>query len=101
MHEKYFSLDNAKFTQAESFLDRLINAFTFCFDIILLVFLLALRFPFPGLYAVLPHGQGSVDTVQLEVEAAGIAHGLALVVSPPERGVGCPAVCAAQTHPPG
>ena len=39
--------------------------------------------------------------MQLEVEAARVAHGLAVVVPPPQRGVGGPAVGAAQTHPPG
>ena len=73
---------------------------TFCFDVFL-AFLLALGFPFSRLYPVLPHGQGPVHPVQLEVEATGVTHGLTLVIPPPQRGVGGPAVGAAQTHPPG
>jgi hypothetical protein len=36
-----------------------------------------------------------IDSVQLVVEAAGVAHGLALVVAPPQRGVTRTAVGAA------
>lgn len=60
-----------------------------------------LRLPFPRLDPVLPHGQRSVHAVQLEVEAASVAHGLALVVAPPKgRGAGA-AIRATQTQPPG
>ena len=97
-----FQADNAKFTQiGASFAadNASIIIITFCLDVFLAL-LLALRFPFSRLDPVFPHGQGSVDPVQLEVEPTGVAHGLALVVPPPERGVGGPAVGAAQAHPP-
>lgn len=48
-----------------------------------------LRFTFSRLDPVLAHRQWSVHTVQLEVKAASIANGLALVVAPPKgRGSG-------------
>lgn len=60
-----------------------------------------LRLPFPRLDAVLPHRQGPVHAVQLEVEAASVANGLALVVAPPKGGGAGAAVGAAQPQPPG
>ena len=54
----------------------------------------------PGLDAVLPHGERAVDAVQLVVEAAGVADGLAVVVAPPQRRRRRPAVGAAQPDPP-
>lgn len=59
------------------------------------------RLAFPRLNAVLAHRQRSVDAVQLEVEAAGVAHRLALVVAPPEGGGAGSAIRAAQAQPPG
>ena len=59
------------------------------------------RLPLPGLNPVFPHGEGSVDAVQLVVEAARVAHGLAVVVSPPQGGRGRAAVGAAQADAPG
>lgn len=56
---------------------------------------------FPGLNAILPHGKWSVNTVQLVVQSAGIAHGFAIVVAPPKCGGPSAAVGAAQAHPPG
>ena len=52
-----------------------------------------------SLDAVLPHGEGAVDAVQLVVEAAGVADGLAVVVAPPQRRRRRPAVGAAQPDP--
>ena len=50
------------------------------------------------LNAVLLHGQGTVDAVQLEVQAAGIAHRLThRVASPQRRRVGM-TVGAGETH---
>ena len=60
-----------------------------------------LRLAFPRLNAVLAHRERSVDAVQLEVEAASVAHRLALVVAPPEGGGAGSAIRAAQAQPPG
>lgn len=38
-----------------------------------------------NLYGVLLHGDGAVDVVQLVVEAARVAHGLAVRVAAPQR----------------
>ena len=46
------------------------------------------------------HGQGAVDAVQFEVEAAGVAHRLPLVVATPQRRCRRAAIGAAQSHPP-
>ena len=73
---------------------------TLSFDV-LLVLLLLLGFPLSGLDAVLPHGHGPVDPVQLEVETAGVTDRLPVVVPPPERGLGGVAVGAAQPVSPG
>lgn len=53
------------------------------------------RLPLARLYAVLAHGQRPVDAVQLEVEAARVADGLAVVVAPPQGGGAGAAVGAA------
>lgn len=55
-----------------------------------------LRFPFSRLNPVLAHRQGSVHAVQLEVEAASVANGFALVVAPPKGGGAGPAIRAAK-----
>ena len=68
---------------------------------VLLVLLLLFRFPLPRLNAVLSHGHGPVDPVQLEVEATGVTDWLPVVVPPPERGLGGVAVGAAQPVSPG
>ena len=59
-----------------------------------------LGLPLPGLDAVFTHGQRAVDPVQLVVEAAGVADGLALVVATPEGGGSSPAVGATQAVTP-
>lgn len=59
-----------------------------------------LGLPLSRLYAVLSHGEGSVDAVELEVQPASVADRLALVVAPPQ---GCrpgAAIRAAQAEPP-
>ena len=58
----------------------------------------ALALPFARLDVVLLHGQGSVDVVQLKVEAAGVADGFALIVATPERRGRRGAVDAAQAQ---
>lgn len=55
----------------------------------------------PGLDAVLAHGKGPVDAVQLEVETARVADGLSLVVAAPQGGGARAAVGAAQAQAPG
>ena len=74
---------------------------TLSFDVLLVLLLLLLGFPLSGLDAVLPHRHRPVDPVQLEVETAGIADRLPVVVPPPERGLGGVAVGAAQPVSPG
>ena len=59
-----------------------------------------LRLAFARLYAVLAHRQGPIDAVQFEVETAGVADGLALVVAPPEGRGARAAVRAAEPEPP-
>lgn len=51
------------------------------------------------LYGVLLHGERPVDAVQLEVEAARVAHGLALRVAPPQRRHAGLAVAAQRARP--
>ena len=46
------------------------------------------------LYGVLDQGAGAVAAVQFEVEAARVAHAVAVLVAPPERGLGVLAVGA-------
>ena len=54
--------------------------FTFTFDVILALAALTLGLAFPGLNAVLAHGEGPVDAVQLVVQPARVAHRLPLVI---------------------
>lgn len=61
---------------------------------------LLLRFPLPRLDAVFSHRQRSVDAVQFVVQAAGVAHGLALVVPAPQSGHPGTAVRARQAETP-
>ena len=48
--------------------------------------------------AVLAHGQRPIDAVQFVVEAAGVAHGFAFGVAPPQRRRRRAAVGAAQAQ---
>ncbi len=55
--------------------------------------------PLPGLDLVLPHLRGPLDAVELDVEAAGVADRVAVLVAPPQRGrlrvaVGAPSLRA-------
>ena len=59
-----------------------------------------LGLPLPGLDPVLPHCQWPVNPVELVVEAARVADGLALVVPAPQRGRRRAAVGAAEADPP-
>jgi hypothetical protein len=54
--------------------------------------------PLPGLNPILPHGERSIDTVELEVEPTGVTDRLSLVVPSPEGRCCCPTVCAAETE---
>ena len=68
---------------------------TLSFNVLLVLLLLLLGFPLPRLNAVFPHGHGPVHPVEFEVETAGVADGLPVVVPPPERCLGGVAVGAA------
>jgi len=59
---------------------------------------LALWLSLSRLNSVLAHRERPVHSVEFVVETAGIAHRLAIVVSPPEGGSGGSTICAAESH---
>ena len=69
--------------------------------VMMVAFLLGLggEFPVPGLDVLLLEGGGAGDVVQLVVEAAGVAHGFAVGVAPPQRGGVRPTVGTAGALP--
>ncbi len=45
-----------------------------------------MHLPLPGLHLVLPHLRGALDPVQFDVQSAGVAHRVAILVAAPKRG---------------
>ena len=63
-----------------------VQSLTLISDLIpILIAATAFGLPFPGLNAILPHGQRSIDPMQLVIQSTGVANGLPFVVSPPKR----------------
>lgn len=55
-----------------------------------------LRFPLSRLNAVFAHREWAVDSVQFEIESAGIAHGLTFVIATPQSCRTRATVCTTQ-----